>query len=111
MQLDAQGVVFVYNPDVPDHATELELFYDYFAVQSNLTDACCLLLANQQTKIKSNVTFRKSGKYFFTLIYYNDLLVLKIQKWIYIYIMFHINIKKKLSQTGKNVHETYSREK
>ncbi|GLH03994.1 Intraflagellar transport protein 22 [Gryllus bimaculatus] len=44
-QRDTQGVVFVYNPIVADHARELELLYNYYVTQTDLTSKHSLVLA------------------------------------------------------------------
>lgn len=60
MQMETDGIIFVFNPQASEQLPELELFYDYFVSQSGLNNFNCLLFVNQRSDIsKSSVVLRK----------------------------------------------------
>ncbi|XP_078535480.1 intraflagellar transport protein 22 homolog isoform X3 [Lissotriton helveticus] len=48
MMKDSHGVVIVFNPDLPSHLKELEVWYSSFVHQQRLQDNQCLLLAHHK---------------------------------------------------------------
>ncbi|XP_038059241.1 intraflagellar transport protein 22 homolog [Patiria miniata] len=53
---DANGVVIVYNPDVPTHERELDMWYSHFVVQQALREAQCLIMGHHKPSAKSSST-------------------------------------------------------
>ncbi|KAM4820480.1 intraflagellar transport protein 22 homolog isoform 2-T2 [Thomomys bottae] len=45
---DAQGVVIVFNADIPSHLKEVKMWYSCFVQQQFLQDAQCLLIAHHK---------------------------------------------------------------
>ncbi|XP_072909948.1 intraflagellar transport protein 22 homolog isoform X2 [Hemitrygon akajei] len=45
---DSNGVIIVFNVDVPSHLKEIEMFYSYFVQQQRLHDSQCLLIAHHK---------------------------------------------------------------
>ncbi|XP_054991282.1 intraflagellar transport protein 22 homolog isoform X2 [Sorex araneus] len=45
---DAQGVVIVFNADIPSHLKEIEMWYSNFVQQQLLQDSQCLLIAHHK---------------------------------------------------------------
>ncbi|XP_069920408.1 intraflagellar transport protein 22 homolog isoform X3 [Oryctolagus cuniculus] len=45
---DAQGVVIVFNADVPSHLQEIEMWHSCFVQQQPLQDSQCLLIAHHK---------------------------------------------------------------
>ncbi|XP_069471117.1 intraflagellar transport protein 22 homolog isoform X3 [Ambystoma mexicanum] len=48
MMKDSQGVAIVFNPDLPSHLKELEMWHLSFVHQQRLQDSQCLLLAHHK---------------------------------------------------------------
>ncbi|XP_049811582.1 intraflagellar transport protein 22 homolog isoform X2 [Schistocerca nitens] len=46
LQYETNGVVLVYKPTVNEHGQLLEMFYNYFVIQSGLSARSCMVLAN-----------------------------------------------------------------
>ena len=51
MQKGVNGVIFVYNPGVPRHLKELEVWHLHFAKELGIRDQQCLVLAHQKPGI------------------------------------------------------------
>ncbi|XP_069741019.1 intraflagellar transport protein 22 homolog isoform X2 [Narcine bancroftii] len=45
---DSNGVIIVFNVDVPSHLKEIETFYSHFVQQQRLQDSQCLLIAHHK---------------------------------------------------------------
>ncbi|XP_051891624.1 intraflagellar transport protein 22 homolog isoform X2 [Pristis pectinata] len=45
---DSNGVIIVFNVDIPSHLKEIETFYSYFVQQQRLHDSQCLLIAHHK---------------------------------------------------------------
>ncbi|XP_009558469.2 intraflagellar transport protein 22 homolog [Cuculus canorus] len=45
---DSHGVVIVFNPELPSHLKEIEMWYSYFVQQQPLLDSQCLLVAHHK---------------------------------------------------------------
>lgn len=45
---DSNGVIIVFNVEVPSHLKEIETFYSYFVQQQRLHDSQCLLIAHHK---------------------------------------------------------------
>nr|ACO09946.1 Rab-like protein 5 [Osmerus mordax] len=45
---DANGVIIVFNPDVPNHLKEVETWYSMFIASQGLQDNQCLLMAHHK---------------------------------------------------------------
>lgn len=45
---DSHGVVIVFNPDLPSHLKEIEMWYSCFVQQQQLLDSQCLLIAHHK---------------------------------------------------------------
>lgn len=45
---DSNGVVIVFNPDVPNHLKEIEMWYSMFISSQGLQDGQCLLIAHHK---------------------------------------------------------------
>ncbi|XP_045397458.1 intraflagellar transport protein 22 homolog isoform X2 [Lemur catta] len=45
---DAHGVVIIFNPDIPSHRKEIEMWYSCFVQQQLLQDTQCLLIAHHK---------------------------------------------------------------
>ncbi len=45
---DSNGVVIVFNPDVPSHLKEVETWYSTFMSSQGLQEAQCLLIAHHK---------------------------------------------------------------
>ncbi|XP_033627965.1 intraflagellar transport protein 22 homolog [Asterias rubens] len=50
---DANGVVIVYNPDVPTHERELDMWYSHFVVQQALRETNCLIMGHVKPSAKN----------------------------------------------------------
>nr|XP_033799765.1 intraflagellar transport protein 22 homolog [Geotrypetes seraphini] len=48
MMKDSHGVVIVFNPDLPSHLKEIEMWYASFVQQQQLQDNQCLLIAHHK---------------------------------------------------------------
>ncbi|CAB4019369.1 intraflagellar transport 22 homolog isoform X3 [Paramuricea clavata] len=59
IQKDANGVLFVYNPDNTSHGKELETLYVHFVQEQGLRDSQCMLFAHHKPganeKIRSQI--------------------------------------------------------
>uniref|UniRef100_A0A8C0H1F9 Intraflagellar transport 22 n=1 Tax=Chelonoidis abingdonii TaxID=106734 RepID=A0A8C0H1F9_CHEAB len=45
---DSHGVVIVFNPELPSHLKEIEMWYSCFVQQQQLLDSQCLLIAHHK---------------------------------------------------------------
>nr|XP_056721420.1 intraflagellar transport protein 22 homolog [Euleptes europaea] len=45
---DSHGVVIVFNPDLPSHLKEIEMWYSCFVQQQQLLESQCLLIAHHK---------------------------------------------------------------
>ncbi|XP_078234946.1 intraflagellar transport protein 22 homolog [Pogona vitticeps] len=45
---DAHGVVVVFNPGLPSHVKEIEMWHSYFVHQQQLLESQCLLIAHRK---------------------------------------------------------------
>lgn len=45
---DSHGVVIIFNPELPSHLKELEMWYSCFVQQQPLLDSQCLLVAHHK---------------------------------------------------------------
>nr|XP_020666395.1 intraflagellar transport protein 22 homolog [Pogona vitticeps] len=45
---DAHGVVVVFNPGLPSHVKEIEMWHSYFVQQQQLLESQCLLIAHRK---------------------------------------------------------------
>eukprot|EP01006_Ploeotia_vitrea_P023454 TRINITY_DN55947_c0_g2_i1.p1 TRINITY_DN55947_c0_g2~~TRINITY_DN55947_c0_g2_i1.p1 ORF type:complete len:200 (-),score=18.95 TRINITY_DN55947_c0_g2_i1:165-764(-) len=45
---DANGIIFVFNPDIKNQEKELEMWHKSFAMPLKIKDHCCLVLAHYQ---------------------------------------------------------------
>ncbi|XP_042298764.1 intraflagellar transport protein 22 homolog [Sceloporus undulatus] len=45
---DSHGVVIIFNPDVPSHVKEIEMWHSCFIQQPQLLDSQCLLIAHHK---------------------------------------------------------------
>ncbi|XP_061461405.1 intraflagellar transport protein 22 homolog isoform X1 [Rhineura floridana] len=45
---DSHGVVIIFNPDLPSHVKEIEMWYSCFVQQQQLLESQCLLIAHQK---------------------------------------------------------------
>ncbi|XP_033747818.1 intraflagellar transport protein 22 homolog [Pecten maximus] len=65
MAKDTNGIVFVFNPDMPNHDKDMEGWYDYFVAQQNLKDSQCIAFAhhkpgaNERERSQLSDTFTK----------------------------------------------------
>ncbi|XP_005988632.1 intraflagellar transport protein 22 homolog [Latimeria chalumnae] len=48
MMKDSNGVIIVFNPDLPSHLKELEAWYSSFVLQQRLQDSQCILIAHHK---------------------------------------------------------------
>lgn len=44
---DADGVIIVYNPENAGHQTDVNLWYDYFVKEANISDRACMVFAHR----------------------------------------------------------------
>merc|ERR1719198_2493567 len=44
---DADGVIILYNPDNAGHQTDVNLWYDYFVKEADISDRACMVLAHR----------------------------------------------------------------
>eukprot|EP00105_Crassostrea_gigas_P028405 XP_011450045.1 PREDICTED: intraflagellar transport protein 22 homolog [Crassostrea gigas] len=62
---DTNGVIFVYNPDQPNHDKDLENWYNYFVENQNIKESACIIFAhhkpggNEREKSVLSDTFKK----------------------------------------------------
>lgn len=45
---DSSGVVIIFNPDVPSHLKEIEMWHSMFISSQGLQDSQCLLIAHHK---------------------------------------------------------------
>ncbi|XP_075576114.1 intraflagellar transport protein 22 homolog isoform X2 [Pelecanus crispus] len=45
---DSHGVIIIFNPDLPSHLKEIEMWYSCFVQQQPLLDSQCLLVAHHK---------------------------------------------------------------
>ena len=64
---DAHGVVVVFNPGLPSHVKEIEMWHSYFVQQQQLLESQCLLIAHRKPGSggdPENLNLRKAIKVF-----------------------------------------------
>ena len=45
---DSHGVIIIFNPELPSHLKEIEMWYSCFVQQQPLLDSQCLLVAHHK---------------------------------------------------------------
>ncbi|KAL5016702.1 hypothetical protein ScPMuIL_006291 [Solemya velum] len=48
---DTGGIVFVYNPDEPNHDKQLDYWYNYFIDQQTIKDTQCMVMAHHRSGV------------------------------------------------------------
>lgn len=58
---DSNGVVIVFNPDVPSHLKEIETWHNTFISSQGLLEAQCLLIAHHKPGSGADTTHPPLG--------------------------------------------------
>ncbi|XP_064620707.1 intraflagellar transport protein 22 homolog [Lineus longissimus] len=60
---DASGIIFVYNPDAPNHDKELDSWYTHFVKQQGLRDSQCIVFKHQRPSAHDREIIELSGQF------------------------------------------------
>lgn len=80
---DSHGVIIIFNPDMPSHLKEIEMWYSCFVQQQPLLDSQCLLVAHHKPGSAEDTENLSLGKRMENTMYQSDeffidLFILKI---------------------------------
>lgn len=75
---DSHGVIIIFNPELPSHLKEIEMWYSCFVQQQPLLDSQCLLVAHHKPGSAGDMENLSLGKEIENSEFFIDLCVFKI---------------------------------
>lgn len=69
---DSHGVIIIFNPDMPSHLKEIEMWYSCFVQQQPLLDSQCLLVAHHKPGSTEDTENLSLGKKMENTMYQSD---------------------------------------